>query len=380
MILAIDGYEANVARRVGIGQYAYEMLTHLYSAIGKAPQRQLSVRVYLPSVPLPDMPPQNTWWKYRVVGPRAFWTFIALPFFLSLDRPKAAVVFSPTHYIPRFIALPRIMAIMDLSYLVYPQLFKDKDLHQLVYWTEYSARHAEAIFTISSFSKRAIIEAYKISGERVIVTYPGIAERHRHPMTKDKLALKYGISQNYILSVGTIQPRKNYSRLIAAFALFLKKNPSKPEDTQLIIVGKKGWLYEEILKAPAVYKIADRVRFLDFVPDSDLPNLYRHALCFALPSLYEGFGLPVLEAMAYGCPVVVSRVSSLPEIAGSAGIYVEPENVASIAGGLLTAVTERTLESGKARVKQGIEQSKKFTWDSAAAVALATIEKIGRSK
>ena len=147
-------------------------------------------------------------------------------------------------------------------------------------------------------------------------------------------ALIYALTKtykNYILSVGTLQPRKNYSKLIEAFSLFLKANKQKFSDLQLLIIGKKGWLYEEILAAPRKFGVAERVKFLDFVKDEDLPGYYAHALCFALPSLYEGFGLPVLEAMAYQCPVVVSNVSSLPEIAGKAAVYVDPESAESIA-------------------------------------------------
>jgi glycosyltransferase involved in cell wall biosynthesis len=184
------------------------------------------------------------------------------------------------------------------------------------------------------------------------------------------------VPKNYILSVGTLQPRKNYVKLIEAFALFLKENKQKFSDLKLVIIGKKGWLYEPILAAPKKYGVEDRVKFLDFVPDADLPGFYAHALCFALPSLYEGFGLPVLEAMAYKCPVVVSNVSSLPEIAGTAGIYVDPNSVESIAKGLLTAVRQRNLIQGKTRVTAGVAQTKKFTWEKAAKQTLAVLEHI----
>ena len=182
--------------------------------------------------------------------------------------------------------------------------------------------------------------------------------------------------KNYILSVGTLQPRKNYTRLIEAFSLFLKANKQKFSDLQLLIIGKKGWLYEDILAAPKKFGVGDRVKFLDFVPDSELPSFYQHALCFALPSLYEGFGLPVLEAMAYKCPVVVSNVSSLPEIAGEAGIYVDPASAESIAQGLLTAVRQRNLIQGKQRISTGLAQMKKFTWEKAARQTLDVLEKL----
>ena len=175
--------------------------------------------------------------------------------------------------------------------------------------------------------------------------------------------------------MGTLQPRKNFARLIEAFALL--KNDGGWEDVQLVIVGKKGWLYEDILAAPQRFSVADRVRFLDFVPDDDLPALYRNARCFVLPSLYEGFGLPVLEAMAQECPVVVSRVSSLPEIAGNAGIYVNPMDVSDIAKGLRTAVNEDQ-KARKHRTDEGLRQIKKFSWEKAAKETLKVLKEVGK--
>jgi len=381
MVIAIDGYEANVSKRVGIGRYAYEILKHIYKIrYTKYDIQNTNFRIYLPTEPLADMPKETSWWTYHVVGPKKFWTFIGLPLALFRDSPKADAVFSPTHYIPRFIAIPRAMSIMDCSYLAFPELFKAKDLHQLIHWTKYASSHAKAIFTISRFSKNAIIKAYRVNPKQVVVTYPGI-----NTMLNDKCKMlnmekKYGIAKHYILSVGTIQPRKNYTRLIAAFSGFLKSNKQRFGEIDLVIVGKKGWIVEEILEAPKTYQVADRVKFLDFVPDNDLPALYRGALCFALPSLYEGFGLPVLEAMACGCPVVVSRVSSLPEIAGESGIYVDPTSVESITKGLLTAVRERNLMQGKIRVKKGLEQVKKFSWDKAAKQTLDMLNQIVKDR
>lgn len=381
MIIAIDGYEANAENRVGIGRYAYEILTRMY-AIRKEDlfYSHISFRIYLPQTSRSDMPKETSWWHYRVVGPKKLWTFFGLPFALKKDKPRADVVFSPTHYIPRFITTPRVMSIMDVSYLSFPELFKAKDLHQLVHWTKYAARHAKLICTISEFSRNAIIRAYRASPRQVVVTYPGLVTLNTTKQHMQLVDKKYAIAKHYILSVGTIQPRKNYSRLIEAFSLFLQKNKQKFGTIDLVIVGKKGWLYDEILQAPKRFGVEKQVKFLDFVPDSDLPALYRNALCFALPSLYEGFGLPVLEAMAQGCPVVVSHSSSLPEIAGKAGVYVDPTKVESIANGLLTAVRQRNLMQGKIRVKKGLEQVSKFSWDKAAKETLDLLERVGKGK
>ncbi len=364
MIIAIDGYEANEKNRVGIGRYAFEILMHLHALIKN--QDSVSIQVYLPEQPLPDMPSENSNWHYVIAGPKRLWTFIGLPFALS-TRERPDIIFSPTHYAPRFTSIPKVISIMDLSYLAYPKMFRVKDLHKLVNWTKYSVQRAARILTISKFSRNAIIKEYGIAPEKVVVTYPGLT------MKKDGKT-GHG-SSSYILTVGTLQPRKNFVRLIEAFSQL----PKEYDDLKLVIVGKKGWQYDEILAAPRKYNVRDRVQFLDFVPEDDLPGLYKNAALFVLPSLYEGFGLPVLEAMAAGTPVVVSASSSLPEVAGDAGVYVDPTDVTSIAKGLGIALSEKGT-SRQNRIRKGLLQAKKFTWEKAAAKTLEIITAVGSKK
>jgi glycosyltransferase involved in cell wall biosynthesis len=381
MIIAIDGYEANVNNRVGIGRYAYEILRHMYTHLARQKNSSTLVRIYLPHPPLSDMPKETSWWQYRVSGPLKLWTFVGLPLAIARDLPKADVIFSPTHYIPRFISTPKVMSIMDLSYLSHPSMFRKQDLHKLVHWTQYAATHATRICTISEFSKNAIIQAYGVPNDRVVVTYPGfsISMQQSTKANQEAIFSRYHLSRHFILSVGTIQPRKNYERLIEAYAQFLRVNKQKFGEIQLVIIGKKGWLYETILDAPSRFGVAGKVKFLHTVPDSDLPHFYSQALCFALPSLYEGFGLPVLEAMAYKCPVVVSDVSSLPEIAGKAGVYVNPNQIHSIAEGILSAVRQRNLMQGRARIQKGLDQVSKFSWEKAAQQTLEVLMETGRT-
>lgn len=179
---------------------------------------------------------------------------------------------------------------------------------------------------------------------------------------------KYNISSDFILFVGTIQPRKNLQRLIEAFSKISKKN------IILVIVGKKGWQYEEILEAPQNFGVSDRVKFLDFVPDEDLTALYKEAACFVLPSLYEGFGLPILEAMKYGCPVITSNVSSMPEASGDAALYVNPEDVDDIADKIEKLISDEKLRSDL--VERGYKQIKKFSWEKTAKQTLEALEKV----
>lgn len=372
MILAIDGYEANAATRVGVGRFAYELIAHLYKLFVTKKTAFEEVRVYVPGAVSGHMPKETKGWTYVVLSPTTLWTFWALPQALLRTRPLADVVFSPTHYIPRFVSIPRVMAIMDVSYLEYPELFRKQDVYKLTHWTRYSALHAKEIITISEFSKNAIIQSYGVPAGTVSVCYPALPDsigKKQHGMSSSKPS--FSMPKHYLLSVGTLQPRKNYERLIEAFATMPQK------DLSLCIVGKKGWLYESILSAPERFGVGQRVQFLDFVDDRDLPWLYQHAKAFVLPSLYEGFGLPVLEAMSYGIPVVVSRISSLPEIAGKAGIYVDPMNIQSIADGLITALDESP-GARKKRIALGKSIARSFTWERAATKALEVLTRVAK--
>ena len=265
---------------------------------------------------------------------------------------------------------------MDLSYIHFPQLFKKKDLYQLKLWTKLSVKKAKKVFTISKASKSDIIKVYGVPESKVIVTYPGI--KGKSTMQNSKLLKdKYGIEGEYILFVGTLQPRKNIKKLIEAFSKLSTFN-SQLSTLNLVVVGKKGWMYEEILGAPKKFGIEDKVKFLDFVTDEELQALYKNALCFILPSLYEGFGLPVLEAMQNGCPVITSNISSLPEAGGDAALYVDPQDVNDIADKIQKVISNQKLRDDM--MEKGYKQVKKFSWEKTARETLKALEEVGSAK
>lgn len=366
--IGIDGNEANVERRVGISEYAKELITFFANPALRPPTVKFTV--YLKDIPLPDFPLPSEWWRYKIIRPRPLWTQFGLPVNLFTQSPRPDVFFSPTHYAPRFSPIPTVISIMDLSYIHFPQMFRRADLFQLQHWTAYSVKNASRVFTISKASRNDIISVYQIPKEKIVVTYPGIKQKTQISATAQTVRKQYGIKGNYILFVGTLQPRKNIVRLIEAFSKIHTK------DVQLVIVGKAGWLYQEIFEAPEKFSVSDKVTFLQFVTDSDLAALYQNALFFILPSLYEGFGLPVLEAMQYGCPVITSNVSSLPEAGGKAALYVDPENVSDIAEKMNLLVSDEKLR--KEMIKKGYEHLKKFSWEKTARETLAVLEEVAR--
>ena len=372
MIIGIDGNEANIEHKVGIGEYAYQLLCQFHKIATQ--RKDLQFKIYLKFAPRVEMPVPTENWHYQIVGPEKFWTQIGLPFRLITETKKPDIFFSPSHYAPRFSPIPTAISIMDLSYIHFPELFTKHDLYQLVNWTKYSAKNAYKIFTISNFSRDDIIKTYGKNSKDVVNTYLGVKPVNSSKVHKvesmEDLKKKFGIDSKYVLFVGTLQPRKNIAKLIEAFSKIKTKN------IKLIIVGKKGWLWEEIIQAPEKYGIAERVKFLDFVTDQDLPSLYKNAECFVLPSLYEGFGLPVLEAMQYGCPVLVSNVSSLPEVGGDACLYFDPENADEIAQKIDLVISDE--KQRKEMIEKGKIQVKKFSWEKTAKQTLQVLEELAK--
>ncbi len=374
MNVGVNGYEAVVPRfgydrksglpiRVGSAEFAFRLLNEF------AKDKSNSFITYLPKEPTSDMPKETQNFKYSVFKSKKLWTMIGLSQKLLSDKKNLDVFFSPTHYLPLTTPVPSAVSILDVSYLKYPQLFNKRDLYQLRFWGGWSVKKAKKILTISNSSKDGIIEAYGVSPEKVTVVYPGISPKEEIK-NMEELTKKYNIKGKYILFVGTLQPRKNIERLIEAFSKIFDK------DLTLIIIGKKGWMFEEILDAPKRFGVSEKVKFLDSVMDDELPGFYKNAEFFILPSLYEGFGLPVLEAMQYGCPVITSSVSSLPEAGGDAVLYVDPEDTFDIKSKM-----EKLLKDQKLReelIKKGYQQVKKFSWDKTAKDTIKVLESIAR--
>lgn len=356
MLIGIDGGDANTKPRVGSGRYGYEIISHLWS-LGQ------EYRVYLDKDPVTDMPKAENV-RYHTVWPRTLWTQFGLPLTLALSQPRPDVFFTPTHYAPRFCPMPLVITIFDLSFLKkeFASFFRRRDLWQLKWWTAYSVKSADHILTISEHSKEDILSFYDIPSEKVTVTYLG-------PDSIFSQLPKKGSSWNnpYVLFVGTLQPRKNLERLIDAFSMVGR------HDLHLVIAGKKGWLYDAIFAKAQESAAAERIQFLDYIPEVELPRLFANASVFALPSLYEGFGIPVLNAFAAGVPVVASKVSSLPEIVGDAGILVDPYDVSSIAAGI-----EKALDNRDNLILKGKEQVSKFSWQECAQRTLAVLRKVAR--
>ncbi len=359
MKIWIDGYEANTLQRLGSSQVVYELIRHFEKI-----DHENDYTILLPSSPLGDLPREREGFRYKILKPKKLWTRIALPLALYTAKQKPDIFFSPTHYIPRFSPVKRIVTIFDLSFLHFPEMFRRVDLWQLKNWTKFSALNADHIITISNFSKQDIIKQYGVNKEKITVAYPGYDRENFKPSGKKP--------DNYIIFIGTLQPRKNLVRLMEAMA--------RVPNLNLVIVGKtkgegkEGWMYEETLATPKRLGIEDRVKFLGFVPTEDLAGLIRGAQALIQPSLYEGFGIPVVEAMACAVPVLVSDVSSLPEVVGKAGLTFDPYSIDQIEQAIRTITTDKKLRAKYA--KAALERSKGFSYDKMVRTLLKIFERV----
>ncbi len=365
----IDGFEANVPQRLGSSQVAFELIKNIERI-----DRENDYTILLPSSPIKDLPKERFGFKYKIYKPNKFKTRIGIPLAIHLSKEKPDVFFSPTHYIPQFISTPRVVTIFDLAFFHFQNLFTKRDFLQLKNWTGYSIKNAKQIITISQSSKKDIIEFHKVDPGKITVAYPGYDDQIFRPIKNqneiNNVLQKYEISGKFVVFLGTIQPRKNLKRLIEAF--------EKIDDVKLVVIGKtsgpgrQGWMYQEILDLPKKLEIEDKIQFCGFVPTEELPFIFSAAQAYILPSLWEGFGIPVLEAMACGTPAIVSNISSLPEVVGDVGLLVDPNSTTQIEQAIRTITTDKKLRDKLS--KKSLEQVKKFSWEKMAGEVIRVLE------
>lgn len=349
--------------RSGIGTYTYEICSrlrntdelefsgNLFNFCGRRDNSAALANI--------DMPIRtNRLFPYGVY--RRVWNFLPLTYSMMFPGAADLSVFF------NFIVPPRIKgrvitAVHDLTYLQYPDTMKRSNLEHMQKGIAYSVSRSDRIITVSEFSKREIMEQLGVPEEKISLVYnaPSLSGE-----TADfgEVCRKYGIRGSYILCVGTIEPRKNLARLLRAFDL-LKERRKLPQ--QLVLAGGKGWQDEDIYETARAINAADDVVFTGFVTQEEKNALYRHAELMVFPSVYEGFGIPPLEAMALGCPVVCSQAASLPEVVDDAALLVDPFSEESIAEGILRLLEDRAYAHGL--IEKGYKRAAFFTWDASAA-------------
>ena len=318
----------------------------------------------------------NRWPNFSVRSTLPHTPLLRIPLTLSAELRRNPVdVLHVQFTAPPFSPCPVVVSIHDLSFEHLPETFKWRSRKQLRITVRRSAREAAQVIALSEYARNDIIASYHVSSENVSVI-PLAAPAHFQPVHDEEELLRvrqtYGIQSDYILSVGAIQPRKNLSRLVAAYSRLRRARPGV-KLPQLVLVGKCAWLYDETLRTIKELEMGNSVVLTGYVPEPDLPALYSGALCFVYPSYFEGFGLPPLEAMKCGAPVIVGNKTSLPEVVGDAGVQVDPFDVDEMASAIQRVITDSSLRA-QLRVK-GLERAKLFDWQETARQTLSVYKK-----
>ncbi|MBI2268708.1 MAG: glycosyltransferase family 4 protein [Candidatus Blackburnbacteria bacterium] len=378
LTIGIDASRAFAENPAGPEYYSW----NLVRSIAKVDKQNQFV-LYLRKGQLPNFQlPRN--FKARVIGLPYLWTQVGLAIETLLRPPS--VLFVPAHTLPILtrILRPHLPIVVTVHGLEGKFLPQSGNFLAHIYrnWSiTWAVRLATRLIAVSQDTMSDIINTYHINTKKIEVVHEGVDFRKfsnfQFSIFKaQKIRQKYGIGKDpYVLFVGTVQPRKNLIRLIKAFAMVSQTKPKRAK-IQLIIAGKLGWMYDKILKEPKRAGIEDRVKFIGRISDQDLPLLYKEAEVFVLPSITEGFGLPILEAQAAGVPVVASGRGAIKEVAGKGALFVNPASTEDIARGLRTVLENRSLQ--RQLVREGKLNSVKFSWDKAACRTLKILRDLDR--
>lgn len=368
---------AAVSQGAGIGRYTRELLRALAAAESQPDYRLFFASRTRPH-PLPPLGPnfRVTALPFHDIWLARLWHRARLPLPVELLTGRLDLFHSPDFTLPPVRrGTPTLLTVHDLSFVRDPASAAPGLRAYLNAVVPRSVARATHLLADSQATRDDLGELYGVPAERVTVLYCGVASIFRPVSDPAALAAaraRYGLgAAPFIFSVSTLQPRKNYVRLIQAFARL------REPDLTLVIAGGKGWLYDAIFAEVERLGLRERVRFPGFVAEADLPALYSAARVLAYPSLYEGFGLPLLEAMACGTPVVTSTASCLPEVAGDAALLVDPTDVEALAQALGRAVADEALRADL--IRKGAARAARFRWADAARQLLDLYGRLARS-
>lgn len=317
----------------------------------------------------------NRWPNFSVRPTLPHTPIVRIPLILSAELRRQPVdVLHVQFTAPPFSPCPVVVSIHDLSFEHLPETFKWRSRNQLKATVRRSARAAARVIALSEHARQDIVETYGLAADRVR-TIPLAASDRFYPVTDEdelqRVRQTYGIEGEYILTVGAIQPRKNLARLIAAYARLRKSRP-EVNLPKLVFAGKCAWLFEETLRTIQELQLTESVILTGYVPEKDLPALYSGALCFVYPSYFEGFGLPPLEAMKCGAPVITGNRTSLPEVVGEAGLLVDPFDVDALGAAMNRLISDSELRAEL--TTKGLERAKLFDWRETARQTLAVYQ------
>ena len=358
--------------RTGIGTYTYELAKRMrnkdgvefcgnvFNFLGRKNNEELMAGITMPVR-------ENKLLHYGIY--RRMWRYLPVPHERMFPGKVDLSVFF-NFIVPPNIQGKVITTVHDLTYLRYPETMKKSNYQHLTRGMDYSVKRSDRIVTVSHFSKQEIQKYLEVPEEKISVVYnaPSLTEG---TADYDAVCEKYGIRGDYILFVGTIEPRKNVARLLRAFDL-LKGDSKIPH--QLVLAGGKGWQDEHIFQTLQSIKCSDDIVFTGYVSAEEKNTFYQNASVFVFPSIYEGFGIPPLEAMTWGCPGVCTDAAAVPEVVGEAAELADPLDEASIAGGILRILSDHDYASEL--IQKGKLRAKEFSWERSAESLFAVCKEV----
>lgn len=365
-LIAIDIREATRGKRAGKGWYTLQLVREILT------QDKKNQYILYTDQPFPEFsnfenatqkffPPRSFIWHYKVMQ--------------DMKKNPPDIFFAPTSYIIASFApknLKTVVTVHDLVAWLAPNRHNKKATfieHRTLPGALKKACH---IITISESTKSDLQKLFYIPQEQISVIHCAAGKAFHEMNLEEKIAAAIELKTpgKFIISVGTLEPRKNYVTLLKAFAKFRKKNP----EIHCIIIGSKGWSHREIIKTVEALKINESVHFPDYISEENLVKYYNLASLFVYPSLYEGFGIPILEAMQCACPVITSNCSSMPEVSGEAALLIDPKNIDEISQKMEEVFMNKKMQ--QTMKEKGLEQARKFSWRKSAAQLLELFQKI----
>ena len=366
MLVGIDASRAVADRPTGTEIYSRRLIQALLTL--DSPHR---FRLYLRTAPPPHLF-ENV--ERRIIPFPSLWTHLRLSWEMARHQPD--LLFVPAHVLPPIRPPLSLVTVHDLGYLKFPEAHPWRQRLYLDFSTRWNVRAATHVLADSRATRADLVAHYGTQPDKISVAYPGVDRALgpiRDPAVIRAAKDRYGIGGDYFLYLGTLQPRKNLRRLVDAFTAFAGRG-SGVATPALVLAGKRGWLYEELFDQVRRRELQDRIIFPGYVAAEDKAALLSGALAFTFPSLHEGFGLPVLEAQACGCPVITSTTSSLPEVAGDAALLVAPQDTAAIADAMERLAADSTLS--QELIQRGFANLKRFSWQACAQTVLNVIAQI----
>lgn len=361
-------------QRTGAGNYIFNLIQSLarvdrsneYVIFGKA-AHEVELGVDGPNVTFVRR-------EFAGRGLRLAWEQLGLP--TQVKAHRLDVLHSPHYTMPLHHGARSVVTFCDMTFLLHPELHEPVKRYFFPAMMRWSARRADRLIAISESTRDDLVRLWSLDPAR-IAAIPLAADASYRACTPEEVGAvcdRLGLTPGaYLLYVGVLEPRKNVDRLVEAFGRVADRLP----DVSLVIAGRKGWMYDRIFAQVNALGLHDRVRFTGYVASEDLPALYAGARLFAYPSRYEGFGLPVLEAMSCGAPVVTTRVSSMPEVAGDAAMLVPPDDVAALAEALLRVAGDAALRASMSH--KGLARARSFTWERCARETIQVYEQVMRN-